>query len=47
MHVVKGRLQNRIKNKWMDDSLIVYIEKNIFDEIDNEVIIKWFQNIKT
>jgi hypothetical protein len=30
----------------MNDNLVVYIEKNIFDEIDNEVIIKWFQNIK-
>jgi hypothetical protein len=24
-----------------------YFEKNIFDEIDNEVIMKRFQNIKT
>ena len=30
----------------MNDNLVVYIEKNIFDEINNEVIIKWFQNIK-
>jgi len=30
----------------MNDSLIVYIEKNIFDEIDNKVIMKWFKNIK-
>jgi len=34
-------------DKWMNDSLVVYIEKNIFDEIDNEVIMKRFQNIKT
>jgi hypothetical protein len=34
-------------DKWMNDSLVVYIEKNIFDKIDNEVIIKRFQNIKT
>jgi len=31
----------------MNDSLVVYIEKNILYEIDNEVIIKQFQNIKT
>jgi len=31
----------------MNDSLVVYIEKDIFDQIDNEVIMKWFQNIKT
>jgi hypothetical protein len=34
-------------DKWMNDNLVVYIEKNIFDEIDNEVIMKRFQNIKT
>jgi len=47
MHIVKSKLQNRMRNKWMNDSLVVYIEKDIFDQIDNEVIMKWFQNIKT
>jgi hypothetical protein len=27
--------------------LVVYIEKDIFDEIDNDVVMKRFQNIKT
>jgi hypothetical protein len=27
--------------------LVVYIKKNIFNEIDNEVIMKRFQNMKT
>jgi len=31
----------------MNDNLVVYIKKNIFDEIDNKIIIKCFQNIKT
>jgi len=34
-------------DKWMNDSLVVYIKKDIFDNIDNEVIMKQFQNIKT
>ena len=34
-------------DKWMNDSLVIYIEKDIFDKIDNEVIMKRFQNIKT
>jgi len=46
MHIVKSRLQNRKRDKWMNDSLIVYIEKDIFDKINNEVIMKRFQNIK-
>jgi hypothetical protein len=34
------RLRNRTGDKWMNDSLIVYVEKDIFDKIDNEVIMK-------
>jgi hypothetical protein len=29
------------------DSLVVYIEKDIFDKIDNEVVMKRYQNMKT
>jgi len=36
-----------MEDKWMNDSLVVYIKKDIFDNIDNEIIMKWFQNIKT
>jgi hypothetical protein len=34
------RLRNKTGDKWMNDSLIVYVEKDIFDKIDNEVIMK-------
>ncbi|XP_073263612.1 uncharacterized protein [Populus alba] len=37
MHIVKSRLRNKMGDKWMNDSLVVYIEKDIFDKIDNEV----------
>jgi hypothetical protein len=40
MHIVKSRLRNRMK--WTNNSLVVYIEKYIFDEIDNEVIMYQF-----
>ncbi|XP_073265011.1 uncharacterized protein [Populus alba] len=36
MHIVKSRLRNKMGDKWMNDSLVVYIEKDIFDKIDNE-----------
>jgi len=42
MHIVKSRLRNMMRDKWMNDSLIVYIEKDIFDKIDNEFIMKRF-----
>jgi hypothetical protein len=47
MHIVKSRLRNRIGDRWMNDSLVVCIEKDIFDKIDNEAIMKRFQNMKT
>jgi hypothetical protein len=36
-----------MKDKRINNSLIVYIEKDIFNEIDNEIIMKRFQNMKT
>ena len=31
----------------MNDSLVVYIEKEIVDHIDNEVVMQRFQNMQT
>jgi 20S proteasome alpha/beta subunit len=47
IHIVKSWLRNRMRDKKMNDNLVVYIKKDIFDKIDNEVIITQFQNIKT
>ena len=50
MRIVKSRLRNRIGDKWMNDSLVVYIEKDIFDKIDNEAneaILKYENSKKT
>ncbi|KAL5557311.1 hypothetical protein UlMin_039547 [Ulmus minor] len=47
MSIVKNRLRNQIGDQWMNDSLIVYIEKEIASYIDNEVIMHRFQNMKT
>ena len=38
VHIVKSRLRNRMGYKWMNDSLVAYIEKDIFNNIDNETI---------
>ncbi|GAV61470.1 Dimer_Tnp_hAT domain-containing protein [Cephalotus follicularis] len=46
MKVVKNQLRNCMRYKWMNDCLVTYIEKDIFDTIDNEKIIKRFQNMK-
>ena len=45
MKVVKTDLQNRMRGEWLNDSLVVYIENEIFDSIDNELILNRFQNM--
>jgi hypothetical protein len=47
MKIVKNRLRSRMSDQWMNDSLIVYIEKDIFHSIDNEAIMQRFHNMKT
>ena len=36
-----------MEDQWMDDCLVVYIERNVACSIDNETIIQRFQNMKT
>ncbi|KAF8411895.1 hypothetical protein HHK36_004453 [Tetracentron sinense] len=47
MKILKNRLRNRMGDELMNDCLVAYIEKDIFDSIDNEAIIQRFQNMKT
>ena len=46
MKIVKNRLCNRMGDQWMHDTLVVYIEKDIFNSITNDAIIYRFQNMK-
>ncbi|XP_042396865.1 zinc finger MYM-type protein 1-like [Zingiber officinale] len=39
MNIVKTDLRNRIGDEWMNDSLVVYIEKDVFNTVDNEPIL--------
>ncbi|XP_042443829.1 zinc finger MYM-type protein 1-like [Zingiber officinale] len=47
MNIVKTDLRNRIGDEWMNDSLVVYIEKDVFNTVDNEPILQRFQNMKS
>ena len=46
MNIVKNRLRNWMGDQWLNDSLVVYVEKDIFDSIDNELIMQRFQKMK-
>ena len=45
MKAMKTDLRNRMGDEWLNDTLVVYIEKEIFDSIDNELILNRFQNM--
>ena len=47
MNIVKNRLRNRMGDSWMNDCLVTYIEKKIFREVEQENVMKRYQNIKT
>ncbi|KAL5567961.1 hypothetical protein UlMin_024536 [Ulmus minor] len=47
MNAVKNWLHNRMEDQWMNDILLVYIERDIFNKLDNELIMQCFQSTKT
>ena len=47
MKYIKNELHNQIGDQWMNDCLVVYIEKDVVCSIDNKIIIQRFQNMKT
>ena len=47
MTYVKTDLRNKMGDEWLNDSLVVFIEREIFATIDNEAILNRFQNMDT
>ena len=45
MNIIKSRTRNRMGDQWMNDSLVVYLEKDTFNSLDNETIIQRFQKM--
>ncbi|XP_031248553.1 zinc finger MYM-type protein 1-like [Pistacia vera] len=46
MKIVKTHLRNRMGVQFLNDSLISYIEKDIFDSVDKEMVMQRFLNMK-
>ena len=44
---IKNEFCNRMGDQWMNDCLIMYIERDVGCSINNEIIILQFQNMKT
>ncbi|PKA54003.1 hypothetical protein AXF42_Ash016168 [Apostasia shenzhenica] len=47
MNIVKNRLRNKMGDLWMNDCLVTFIERDIFNKVDNELILQYFQNMKS
>ncbi|KAL6533012.1 hypothetical protein OROMI_027124 [Orobanche minor] len=45
MNIVKIRLRNRMSDEWMNDNLVIYLEKDLFKQVSNEAIIHKFHKI--
>ena len=46
MNIIKNQLRNQIGDQWMNDCLVIYIEKDIFKTIKCKEIMQRFQNMK-
>ena len=46
MNIIKSDLCNRMRDDWMNDCMVVYIEQEIFETIENEVVLQHFQKMQ-
>ncbi|KAK4280853.1 hypothetical protein QN277_012420 [Acacia crassicarpa] len=46
MTFVKNKLLNRINDDWFNSCMLTFVERDIFDTIDDEDIMKYFQGMK-
>ncbi|CAN6542536.1 unnamed protein product [Malus baccata var. baccata] len=46
MKIVKTLLRNKMGDQWLSDSMVVYIERDVFAFIDNEPIMRCFHDMK-
>ncbi|CAH9080550.1 unnamed protein product [Cuscuta epithymum] len=45
MNIIKTDLRNKMGDDYLTDCLVCYIERDIFQAIDNEAIMQHFQNM--
>ena len=47
MKFIKTDLRNKMRDEWLNDCMVVYIEKEIFATIENEAILQRFQKMQS
>ena len=46
MNIIKTSLRNRMEDRLLNDCLVTYIEKDVFQNVSNEAIMQRFQSMK-
>ncbi|CAN1127123.1 hypothetical protein LINPERHAP2_LOCUS3832 [Linum perenne] len=46
MSYIKNKLRNRMGDQWLNDTLVVYIERDMTDRLNTKCVIQHFQNKK-
>ncbi|PKU82430.1 hypothetical protein MA16_Dca005435 [Dendrobium catenatum] len=47
MKIIKHRLRSKMGDAWLNDCLVPYIEKEVFDSVSNEVIMQHYQKMQS
>ena len=45
LNVTKNRLRNKLRDEFMNNCLIDYIERDVIKDVDDEIIMKYFQRM--
>ena len=43
LNIIKNKLRNKIEDEFLDDCMVLYIEKEFVEVIDSEMVIKDFE----
>ena len=47
MNILKTELRNKIGDEWLNDMMICYIKRNVFETVDDEATLMRFQNMQS
>jgi hypothetical protein len=47
MNIIKTERKNKMGDEWMNNIMLCYIERDMFVDIQDEKILKYFQDLRT
>ncbi|XP_022679069.1 uncharacterized protein LOC101754922 isoform X1 [Setaria italica] len=47
MKTIKSKSRNKIADDWFNNLMVCYIERELFNSLDEATILRWFQNLKS